>query len=270
MLFRSVYRAIPLFENALSPDVEQESWASFAKLGVTPGLLGVVVLDPQTSGYEQSQGTSRSVSSSVILPRHFGYSTSMRSAFLRQIGADPIDLVPTQCLSSVSVNPFFFADYELMGYPRDSRTETDEAVIAPFAEQWNSFRANKMIEGLKRLSNSILSKFKVPIWADLILNLSNRPMTDIIPITAYRTVEGFEYDAGDAGIPFGAQYATPLSVRFIVDPALPETPNTEMMLKLMSQADMRKRKFSICYDLSKLKVEDVTKFLDKWFEPQNP
>ena len=263
-----IYRAIPLAEDAVPPNTIPESWVAIGKLGATPGLLGVIVLDLQTSGYEPSQGQSRSTSPAKLLPRFFGYSQRMRSEFLRETGVDPIDLVPKNCFSSVNVNPFFFSDYELMGSPREVRSDTEESVIAPFVDRWNIFRTSKMKAGLKRFSDTVLSKFDVTIWADLVLNSSNRPMTDIIPVTAYRAADGFEYDAGEAGVPFGAMYATPVAIRFLIDPVLPETANTEMMMKMMSQADMRKRNFSVCYDISKLKIEDSMKFLDKWFVPQ--
>ena len=196
----------------------------------------------------------------------------MRSTFLREFGVDPIDLVPKGCSSHTNLNPFFFLDDDLKGEGRDynSARAEEEQIIAPFTDQWNKFRLSKMEEGSKRLFASILDKIKVPVWSDLVLNTPNRAISETIPQTKFVSSEGYVLDPGNAGVPFGVMVRDPASVRIVIDPV--PSLHTDVIVRSYSQIlkPGQKFPFTFCYDLSRLKPDEVMKFLDKWFDPQKP
>lgn len=266
---REFFRSKLLPENAVSPDFRPSWWQPTRTLAATPGLAGVVMMDLQPAGYEPKVGEGQSFGNgpSDLSPRYFGYSTSMRSAFLRKYSVDPIDLVPKGLYSVVNVNPYFFADMELMGFPRTyGAVDGEEYIIAPFVERWHEFKAATMKDGIRRITSELLSGVQIPVWSDVLVNLTNRAVTDSVPLTDYSKMQEFMFDTGGAGAPFGAMVQNPVALRYVVT----EQKSTlfERMMILLSQPQSRARSRMVCYDLSRLKDDEVTKFLEKWFEPK--
>jgi hypothetical protein len=260
-------RTKPYPEDSVSPDQCPASWATINRLARMPGVVGVVVTDAQGAGYEPKvgEGYSFGTSPSDLAPRQFGYSISMRSAFLRETGADPIDLVPRGLRSSVNISPFFFPDMELMGYPRTyGSSDGEEFIIEPFVAQWEKFRAKAMTEGLKAFVGTALKDISVPIWTDLLVGTSNKASNHLVPLTDFGKDQQFQYDAGSPGMPFGAMAQSALAGRFIYD-GLSEK-DLGAFMAILSRGFGQQGERPFCYDVSRLSEPEVTKFLNTWFE----
>lgn len=254
-------------ENSVSPDQRPTSWATINRLAKMPGLVGVVVADQLEIGYEPKvgEGYSFGVSPSDLAPRQFGYSVAMRSAFLRETGVDPIDLVPRGLRSSVNASPFFFPDMELMGFPRSYGSSAgEEFIIEPFAAQWQKFRANAMTDGLKAFVATGLKDVTIPIWSDLLVGSSNKASGHLMPLTDFGKDQKFQYDAGGAGMPFGATIQGTAATRFICDGLTNK--DLEVFMAILSRGFRQQNDMSLCYDVSRLNESEVAKFLSTWFE----
>lgn len=230
----------------------------------------MVLCDAQPPGYElkQGEGYSFGTSPSDLVGRNFGYSLSMRSAFLRANHVDPIDLVPPGLMSSVNLSPDFFVDMELMGYPRTYGSgDGDEFIISPYVSQWISFRSKTMEDGFKSVSKNLLGDISVPLWSDLLVGTSNKASSKIIPLLVVGQDRLLPFDSSGPGTPYGANAFGSEGFRFLIDDQSPEELKNTM--GFISNAYQTLGKRVICFDLSRLNDEGVGKFLDQWFEPKS-
>lgn len=265
-----VMRTKLLPEDSVSPDRRPDRWRHLSALTKTQGLVGVVVCDAQPPGYEPKlgEGYSYGASPSDLVGRSFGYSLSMRSAFLRANHVDPIDLVPPGLMSSVNLSPDFFSDMELMGFPRTyGAGDGDEFTISPFVSLWMTFRAKTMSEGMKNFAKNILDGTSIPIWSDLLLGASNKATSKMIPLMAVGQERIFPTDDSGPGTPYGANAFVSDGFRVLIDDQSPEELRT--MMRMITNAYPAMGKRVICFDLSRLNEEGVQKFLDQWFEPKS-
>ncbi|MBS1725446.1 MAG: hypothetical protein JST51_01905 [Armatimonadetes bacterium] len=264
-----ITRSVLAWENGVSPDQTPDNWSLMGRIAKTPGLAGVVVCDEQPIGYEAKLGEGYSIgnSPSELVGRRLGYSLSMRSAFLRMTGVDPIDLVPDGLMSSVNVSPYFFPDMELMGYPRTyGRIDGDEYIIHPYVAQWDDFRAKEMADGLKRLRTKVLAGISVPVWSDLLPGLSNKVEGKIVPLCPMTEDTPFTFDGGGAGKPFGVNLANIAGARFVIDSLSGDEVKWQLNLAIDGLSKSPKP-ITCCLDLSRLSSSDVEKFLGSWFAP---
>jgi hypothetical protein len=238
----------------LDPGVP-DHWSSLVQLARTPGLVGLVVTDTQPSGYEPKRDSTKTYSTSEKFDGHgseFGYSTSMRVAFLRTQSVDPIDLSSHQIALDIKIAQPFFPDGSLdMAASFGSNPQISKAY-----DLWTEFRSRANRAAIEDLL-ARLSGLSLPVSLGLRL-----PYADRHPFVGPNQVAAW-HDGADL-----ARYVPQVSALSPIDlvplyyeewPYLKPTPRAPTSHRL----DKRPAPFAI--DLSNVAQDQVAKELDLWF-----
>ncbi len=116
------------------------------ELAATPGLAGLVVRDAAARGYDEREEDNRGERTDS---GDWGYSLENRLSFLREHGADPIDLLAARGSLDTDVNPPFFPDSNRGRVYRKADGEYVEYTVAKeMRAAWHAARF-EMAAGLR-------------------------------------------------------------------------------------------------------------------------
>lgn len=92
-------------------DAQRAAWSTYGRLAQTPGLAGIVLLEPNPAGYQSLRIGSVAMTREMMEMIAFGYGPSLRLRFLREKGIDPIDVTNSMPALPVDLQQPFFLDY---------------------------------------------------------------------------------------------------------------------------------------------------------------
>jgi hypothetical protein len=169
------------FGDWLSPDsplVQAAALKQATKIAQTPGLAGIVLRDTAALGYDDSSFPSPPFDA-PDWAEQMGYTETMRLAFLRESGIDPIDLSPLQNAhlnlpfdtgfsSDINLQLPFFPDY---GINPESDTVDNQSALERGAKdgvkRWKRFRVTKsdtIVQGAIQVIQN--HQPNLPIWVE--------------------------------------------------------------------------------------------------------
>ncbi len=145
----------------------ETTWKALIELSKAEGLAGVVLSESGPPGYEPLISPRRGGYSRVISgTRSFGFPTSMRLAFLRKHGIDPLDIVGPGLTTSVELRQPFFLDEDLQGVPTNYQpSQNPHPKLREIAQVWNEFRYKLNEEAILDLLAGLAAKGPVMVDA---------------------------------------------------------------------------------------------------------
>lgn len=154
----------------LGPNLEAH-FHKIADLARTEGLAGLFLYDTQPGGYA-GQLPDYIPNNSLLFERgNMGYSPTLRLAFLRKAGADPLDLTPPHINLDVDLVLPFFPDE--VAASQATRRALILAFTLPKGMQWDAFRAEtnrKAMSNLFALLRAAASQLPLLVEACAALN----------------------------------------------------------------------------------------------------
>ena len=235
-----------------APDLNRR-WDELAKLAHQPGLDGIIVLDSEPLGYEPTDDHTNygGYPNWLRFLNEFGYSDEMRLAFLREHHIDPIDIDDPELYIDIDLEQPFFPEY---AYQKVGGTNDESQDMRLMLDAWNGFRANLNLKATQNFFER-LNDVQVPVYV--------RPRSTVIHLPpdmgqfVVRWLPGEplpKFDPGNRSAKFPDLISTY---------GLEEEPSTVVTRNLRYRLNYPS---PVAVDLTEIKPDRVSKFLDRWFQ----
>ncbi len=223
------------------------NWDSLKALASVPNVEGVVIADTQPTGYERERPSRHNFYGISSEKLEFGYSTAERESFLKQFGADPIDICYDVYLGYDISQPFFPdpAQAKTLGSPAEGQ-------LPKLMSKWVAFRADLNEACTKKLLDLFGKSMNPPL-----VRLRRRTYTPdptaafLTPWTQGRSVSDL-LEPGQADVPL-MPFPNPDIPGWAPNPALPSIPL------------FPEKTTALAFDLREVEPQDVIATIQQWF-----
>ena len=222
-------------------------WASLKTLASVPYVAGVVIADTQPTGYERERPSRHTFYGIASEKLEFGYSTAERESFLKQFGADPIDIGYDVHVGYDITQPFF------PDPAQGKATEADANSPMPkLRSEWVAFRADLNERGAKKLLDMFDNSMNPPLVRLRRRSYNPDPAPVFLtPWTSSRSIADL-FDQGQTDVPL-MPFPNPDIPGWAPNPALPSIP-------LFPDTTT-----PLAVDLREVDAKDIIATLRQWF-----